>query len=430
MKNLIETAKLFENSVQPKKIMVNALGTEGQKNNFNKYNKFTGKTGESFIKTLNQYFQAVEEVKVGRSNQYKLGSVREEIAERERNIGKNATNGNWDKSTKHLDALILAHLEYQLENDIEIEKSYTNWLFEFNMINHHQKELYTSKFNPKLKEDAVDLMKQYVPECSNSVIKASYKFFQNDVLTQRGKLEDALKRMEKNNIVETFERPKAYLETAVKSNEGIEKHVVDVDMATYNGYIQKLAQLREKYKVSQRQIDNFDYEDKDTKKNVRAYKKELLEYKNSMRLKDTYGNIIESKVRNIWKELAIVVKATRKKKMDYLTKFHAEILKEYLEYKEEKYLTSQAKSYKSERTNERLETAERKNENHIKFQIERDKKENENVGFNRDLNIHESRARNSKLEFMKAIEILDKIYADKFIIDEEKLKQSLMKSNR
>src|SRR5699024_6115734 len=99
---LTSRAKIFENTTQQKVIMVENFGSEGQKNHFDKNNGFKdSRREESFLRTLKQYFESVDLVKVKgvRAKQYKLGAAREEIATRQ---DDRETNGTELPHTKYL----------------------------------------------------------------------------------------------------------------------------------------------------------------------------------------------------------------------------------------------------------------------------------------------------------------------------------------
>lgn len=421
-KELLQLAKTFENMTLTKKDAVNKFGSEGQKNHFEKNGRFKSKEKEKpFLRTLNQLFDSVEFVKEGRKVNYKLGNAREEVAERE---SKNETNGKWSNSTKHLDALILAHLQYNIENYKEIEKSIVDWMSEFKMINQNSYNLYRSKFNEKLKESTLDLIRSST-KANNKVVDASYKFIQNDIRKQRGTLESSLKRMEKHNIVETFDRPKAYLNKPLKNEDGEEKFVIDIDIATYKAYRNKLISLKEKYELDNEQLHKeFRYHTKEVKQKVRSYHRERRKYLEEVEITDTYGNVITVSISHMWIDLAIIVSATKKKTMDYLHKFHAEVLKDYQEYKEEKYLSKQANDYKSKRKEEKFSSAESIKDKAINHSVKRDEERKSEGGLsNKSESHYEKQARESKAEFMKAMEILDSSFGDKFIIDEKMIKK-------
>src|SRR5699024_8588794 len=180
------------------------FGNEGEIRNFfrGKKNAFSGSTAKTFKTTLEQYFETVDDtVKVGKGKGYKIGAAKESPSVR--STGKNATNGKWNDSTKHLDALLLSHLEHNLINGKEIQKSYINWLLEFKMINQKQHELYKSKFDRNLREKFDSLIRSTVENKDERVVSSSHKFFMDDIQAQRTTMLSSLKRMEREGIIET-----------------------------------------------------------------------------------------------------------------------------------------------------------------------------------------------------------------------------------
>lgn len=429
---ILKSAKAYEDMTLSKKDAVNKFGTESQKAHFKKYKKFTNKKlGDALLKTLNQLFVEVEEVKVGRSNQYKLGAVREEIAERERKIGKNATNGNWNNSTKHLDALLLAHLEHNLANGKEIQKSYVDWLLEFNMINEKQYDLYKSKFDKQKKVETEDLIRNSVENKDERIVDNSHIFFLDEIQSLRTTMISSLNRMERVDIIETFKRHKAFLNEPIKDTKGIEVRVIEIDAKTYQSFVNAKRRLKQEYNLTENDITNRTFKPtEETIQNVKKYKQGLKKFLSDIEITDSYGTVVNVSIKNIWEELAIVVKATRDKTMEYLHEYHSEVLIEYQIHKYEKFLSLQATNYRENRTTERLDKASDRRTKHLNDSIEKDREYNSRLAFGEESNLYTDEALRAKEEFMKAIEILDKIYADKFIIDEEKLKQSLMKNNR
>lgn len=425
----LQLAKAFEGMTLSKGDAVSKFGTEEQKRHFEKYKKFTNKKiGAALLKTLNQLFETVDdEAKVGRGKGYQLGKVREEVAER--STGKNATNGNWNGSTKHLDALMLAHLEHNLSNGREIQKSFVNWLLEFNMINEAQKDLYQSKYNRFKKEDTDELIKNSINSSDVRVVDHSYNFFMNDISKQRETMMSSLKRMEREGIIETFTRHKAHLNEAIENTKGEKIEVISIEAKTYQHYVNAKRRIKEKYNLSEDDVNYRTFKpSKETIENVKKYKKELKNFlENELIIEDSYGTEIEASVSNLWEELAIVVKATQKKSMEYLHKYHSEILVEYQIHKYEKFLSVRATDYKGNRTEERLVRADNSKDRYVNQEIEKDNYYNENTAFGRDNHMRTNAVLEFKEDFMKAIEVLDEIFGDKFIIDEEKIRQTLNK---
>lgn len=405
------------------------FGNEGEIRNFfkGKKNAFSGSTAKTFKTTLEQYFEEVDsDTPVGKGKGYKLGAAKEKKSERHRELGKNATNGKWNDSTKHLDALLLSHLEHNLINGKEIQKSYINWLLEFKMINQKQHELYKSKFDRNLREKFDSLIRSTVENKDERVVSSSHKFFMDDIQAQRTTMLSSLKRMEREGIIETFKRHKAYLNNPIENTKGEEVSIISIDAKTYQAYVDAKRRFKQKYNLSDNDIAYKTFQPtQKTLDNVKEYKADLEHFLSNIEISDSYGTKITVSISNIWEELAIVVKATRDKTMDYLHKYHSEILVEYQFQKYERYLAHRAINYRENRTEERLEKAEGRREKHINDSKGKDDKHNKNIVFGEESYLYTEDALKTKDVFMKAIEKLDNIFGDDFIIDENKIKAAL-----
>ena len=405
------------------------FGNEGEIRNFfkGKKNAFSGSTAKTFKTTLEQYFETVDDtVKVGKGKGYKLGAAKENKSELHRELGKNATNGKWNGSTKHLDALLLSHLEHNLINGKEIQKSYINWLLEFKMINEKQYELYQSKFNKNIREGIDEIIREAVENKDERIVSSSHKFFMDDIQAQRTTMLSSLKRMEREGIIETFKRHKAYLNKPIKNTKGKEVRVISIDSKTYQSYINAKRRFKEEYNLSESDVTYRTYQpSKKTLENVKKYKDKIKDFLSKIEVTDSYGTKITVSISNIWEELAIVVKATRSKTMDYLNKFHHEILVEYQIHKYERFLSNRALEYRGNRTEERLEKAEGRREKHISDSKDKDDKHNSNLSFGTESFNYTEDSLKTKEVFMKAIEKLDNIFGDDFIIDENKIEAAL-----
>ena len=405
------------------------FGNEGEIRNFfkGKKNAFSGSTAKTFKTTLEQYFEEVDsDTPVGKGKGYKLGAAKEKKSERHRELGKNATNGKWNDSTKHLDALLLSHLEHNLVNGKEIQKSYINWLLEFKMINQKQHELYKSKFDRNLRDKFDSLIRSTVENKDERVVSSSHKFFMDDIQAQRTTMLSSLKRMEREEVVETFKRHKAYLNNPIENTKGEEVSIISIDAKTYQAYVDAKRRFKQKYKLSDNDIAYKTFQPtQKTLDNVKEYKADLEHFLSDIEITDSYGTKMKVSISNIWEELAIVVKATRDKTMDYLHKYHSEILVEYQFQKYERYLAHRAINYRENRTEERLEKAESRREKHINSSKYKDNEHNKNIVFGEESYLYTEDALKTKDVFMKAIEKLDNIFGDDFIIDENKIEAAL-----
>lgn len=429
MKSKEEYAKELQGQTLNKPEALWYFGNEGEIRNYfgGRRKEFSGNTAKTFKTTLEQYFESIDDtVKVGRGKGYKLGAAKESPSVR--STGKNATNGKWNGSTQHLDALILAHLEHNLVNDREIQKSFVNWLLEFNMINEKQHKLYQSRFDGEVRKGIDAVIREAVENKDERVVSSSHKFFMDDIQTQRETMLSSLKRMEREGIVETFKRHKAYLNEPIKNTKGKEVRVISIDSKTYQLYIDAKRRFKQEHNLSESDITYRTFQpSKETLENVIKYKSKIKDFLSKIEVTDSYGTKIEVSIANIWEELAIVVKATRGKTMDYLHKYHSEILAEYQIHKYERFLSIRALKYRDNRTEERLEKASGRREKHISDSVAKDKESNNNLAFGDTSRAHSyaEEALNTKNEFMKAIAKLDEIFGDQFIIDENKIRQAL-----
>lgn len=99
------------------------FGNEGEIRNYfgGRKKEFTGYTAKTFKKTLEQYFETVDDtVKVGRGKGYKLGVAKQEVSEREDN---RVNNGK-------IDNLIILKNKKEFLNNQHLYKEYEDekWL--------------------------------------------------------------------------------------------------------------------------------------------------------------------------------------------------------------------------------------------------------------------------------------------------------------
>lgn len=418
-----QLARIFENSTHEKKVIVEAFGNEAQREHFKKYRKFKTKSVENaLLTTLRQYFYDLEVVaNPGKASKYKLGSAKEEKSERE---SGRETNGNYKSYTKHLDALVLSHLELELKNDYEFEKSVTNWMSEFNMINKNSHQLYKSKYNSYLADESKKII-EIQANINESLARNVYQFYLKDINKQKEVFLNTLNRLKKHNIIETFERPKAYLSTPLKGEDELEISVVDVSTSMYQQYTNKKRELREKHGITTNQLEDSKFTtDKKIIEKKERYNEELSEFLSDIEIVDTYNKKINVSVENIWMNLAIIVKATRPKIMDYLHKFNPEALREYQHYKHQEFHNSQVTQFRENRKSERLKDAVSKKKFHLEKVTEADEKFNAEIADSRRFGRKSSKAELVKSDapaYIKAIEALDEVFGDKFIIDEKRL---------
>lgn len=403
----------LENTTQSKKVLVEVFGEEGHKRNFYKKNKFTGGTEDSFIKTLEQHFTSIEKVKVGKSIHYKLGDARKKLAKR--STGKNASNGNWKGSTKHLDALILAHLEHNLENNEEIENTHMGWLLEFGLVNLNSLALHKSAHDRFAKKEVKNLIMNNTRSYEPEFIKHMSEILSDDLNSIKTSFKSALERMESEGIIKLFNVPKAKLQEKIRNNNGILVTAVDLDVESYQRYKRYSAKLLDSLELTPQQSQANPKHYKSNEKlqnNIIEYNKKMREFLTNNMYFDNFGTPEKIKVDFIWENLAIVVEASHLKSMEYLNKYHHDILVEYENLKKDDYEFSQVEQYRAERKEERYQRAQRKSEDKIK-KAQKEHEENKAFGSRSfEVELEQSRERH----YLWAISILDEVFGDAFKI--------------
>lgn len=412
MTDLLKTAKLYENSKMTKREAVSNFGTEGQQRHFTKYKKFTNKETEaSLIRTLEQLFEAVDKVKSGRSIVYKVGSVREEVAERESKV---QTNGNWKEYTKHLDALILAQLEWTYKGKKDLDKTIKQWMCDFGLLNDNHLALTNMDYYPSDKSRVENLMRNTpIGGMTYLTIKKDEreevkKFFYQDFLSKKRTFISTLKRLEREGIVELYKIPVAYL----VREKGEQSNPIALQSNSYQSYIRKRNELLEKYKIELSMLSRTDYyrSQKSIESAIRneesmdealesygevvreaenelhtvgdeiyfriqEYNKELSDYlQENFVAYDANRERITKPISHILLHVAIIRVGTKKEIMKYLNKYSPEVLSDYLDYKEEKekYVGIQENKYRETNRKERFNALETKKQKDLKKAREKD----------------------------------------------------------
>lgn len=415
----LERAKLLEKLTITKEKAVESFGTIGQQQHFSKHKYFKNKkVEEALIKTLNQLFESVEKIKNGRRIDYKLGPARNQIAERESNVGNRGTNGNWKEYTKHLDALILAQLEWVIKNKGKLDKTAKQWMYEFGIINDNHLSLTKMNYSPEDRQKVENIIKD-ANVCEGSYIRL-YKnekseikeFFYQDYLNKKRTFMSTLKRLAKEEIIKLYELPIAY----IAQDKGEKKEPVTLSSESYQDYIDKQKELLEKYNLelymlsrenqyqSQKSIESqkrnvlaLEEYSNDPKRvineeppkdeneiftagdeiyfRMQEYNKEMSHFlKYVFTPYTTERNPVEEPINHIVMHLAIISTASNKKTMNYLNKYSPEVLSDYLDFKKEKekYIDSQEGKYRKTNRAERLATLETKKQKDLRKAEERD----------------------------------------------------------
>lgn len=324
--------KNIENKTINKETAVTIFGNEKQQEHFNKYGKLKSKSIEdSLIKTLEQHFESVDKVKIGRSNHYKLGAARHEVALREDNRINNG--GKELDYTKYLDVIVLMGIKSKMFNH---EATLNQWVLNFGLVNETFYDLkvhnnFTNK--RKLKQD---FARDGIINHENSDYELNFYRDQYERISEE--LKRTLERMQKAKLIEFYQVPKVRLKKPLVKfvdGEKLEAYVVTIDVATQERISKKQEELKEKYELTDFDTfrGNFNRVKKEKRKDVAKYHEDLNEFFTSedMYYKNEFKENIPIEIDYFWFNHAITSKATDRKVMKYLEQKRPEFLEEHKE---------------------------------------------------------------------------------------------------
>lgn len=182
-----------------KKEAVHEYGNESQRSQFEKYGKFVNKnTEKGLLKTLEQHFDNVSVIKVGRANCYKLEGKKDSPGERFdlrlSGIPK------MKPYTKNLDMMIISALEYYCHENELPQKTMNDWMVFFGIVHQDVLSLYRNKYNNRGKfdehlNDMVD--RGYLPFDYDRYVEDYFEMY-GDMKQQ---LLKTLRRLERSDII-------------------------------------------------------------------------------------------------------------------------------------------------------------------------------------------------------------------------------------
>lgn len=309
------------------------FGNEGEIRNYfgGRKKEFTGNTAKAFKKTLEQYFESVDDtVKVGRGKGYKLGVAKQEVSEREDNRVNNG--GNELPHTKYLDAVILMGIRNRV---FEHETTLNNWVRNFGLTNEALHAIKTKGIHSnESKKIRKQMVEENVLKSENST--AELNFYLTDFDNIKGQLKSVLEKMNKEGLIEYYRVPKAKLRVPLKNTlhgKTYETSYITIDSATQERITRKTEQLKEKYKITPYEsfYGNKNKIRESRKEEVDNYYKELNQfYTEGMYYTDEFGRNINIEIEYFWFNHAITARATDNQVRKYLKKKRPEFYEEFL----------------------------------------------------------------------------------------------------
>lgn len=287
-------------------------GTPAQIAHFEKYGKLKSKNIEdSLIKTLEQNYESVERVKIGRAFHYQVGKKLSKAKDR---VDGRTTNGDWSiPYTKNMDIIVATAIE---EGNISTNaQTMRKWLLDFGLIDIKMFKLIglSGDRDPKAKLRVVNGL------VGEEVIKFNEKKIVDDLikfsLELQGQLESSLLRMKKAGLIDFYEVYKAKLFVF----DDVE--VINLHESTKNEINRVKIEIRQKYGLTPYEFNNLT--------NMPAVKEARAEFKDFLEnhLVDEKGNQLS--VDFYWKAWTVSLKAGTKRVAKYLKKYSPDMIEAF-----------------------------------------------------------------------------------------------------
>lgn len=317
-----------ENVVISKREAVEDFGSKDQKKHFEKYGRFNNKKVESaLIKTLKEYYETVDVIKVGRGFSYKVGKLRERKVDREDHRLNSHLMSDF---TQSLDLFIVSTLEHGGGKLSKKSQTMTDWMLDFGLSNEKLNEAFKSVQNGSYPLQIKELKESKIIQDGQEMVFFDYMSFHQNL---KQNLERSIARMEKAKIiklvdhhymcVDRYEIKDFYDSTSgVVKSEAVrieENEFVFIDSHTYVDLGNIDRALRVKYKIKTEKIGQ------------KRSKEEKLRYKDFVEEKDfIYHDLLRSKGLYMASNERLVVKYTFSKKEIMLQAMPNKIIR-YLE---------------------------------------------------------------------------------------------------
>ncbi|GEM_PF-6132470 len=330
---------LPENEVIDKAKALELFGTEKQQATFKKTNKMTKNMKDNLERTLEQYYESFEEVKhptVTRAKAYKLGALRNEVAERNSRQGKSA------KPKSMLTETMEMHVIGKIINEdfSPKSKSLAEWLVHLSLIHHQEYNLYQANSEGTNKEklafnQVMDFLKSESDIFKENTANTKYDYrrvlreYRYFILQLRNNLDRTFTRLHKEGLITYSDKPFAI----VKDSSGSHA-LITIGEQSYQNILYLQKDLKEKYCLSTEQIMNNSNDFI-----VKAYKKEFDElFKDKIIVNSIVENnenkILEEPKKyslvNVFTKKFVIKRCFNSEKWDkYIEKHLQEVYKKY-----------------------------------------------------------------------------------------------------
>ena len=332
----MEQYEHLANTTVAKKTAIGFFGSDKLKKQFEKYGKIKNPDSEAaLIKEMERYYDSVEKVKVGRSVQYKLGNLRQEISDK---VDGRITNGHTAMSYKtNLDVIVAGTL---MTENLKASNTMARWLNIFGFIDDFTYDVVTSRVEDGSRDRVIKkLQNQYDVSLDRNYTLDDYIMLTRDL---QGHLESSLKRMAKKGIIEFYEVQKAKLDDGsyIQLHDETYKHIVRTKM-----------QLADKHGLKP-WMANVSYVNKEEYKEAHeAFKDEFSKFLMND-VKQAFKSDREPekiKIKFYWKAHAIFIKQTDEAVLKYLQTYNKEAIDFYQDNKKE-FIKDNVLTYEDKRS--------------------------------------------------------------------------------
>lgn len=196
-----ETQHDYSNTIIDKRTALESYGTEAQKNFFNKHKKLNADNERGLLYTLDQHYDVVERIKVGRAFHYSLGKKREVVAIRQDARMFNGLNqANAVEYSKSLDILVANYIDSREYTKVNMAKTFKSWLAEMQIISLRLSSIMNSRYNANARDFFFELLTHanVISGVNEYHIVDEYLSMTDELATQ---LERSLKRLEKTRAI-------------------------------------------------------------------------------------------------------------------------------------------------------------------------------------------------------------------------------------
>lgn len=361
-----------------KKEAVDEYGNDSQKRQFEKYGKFVNKnTEKGLLKTLEQYFDNVSIVKVGRANCYKLEGKKDSPDER---FDLRLSGIPKMKSyTKNLDMMIISALEYYCHENELPQRTMNDWMAFFGVVHQDVLSLYRNKYNNRGKFD-----KQLSNMVDRGFLPFEYDRYVEDYFEMYGDMKQqllkTLRRLERSDIIKItdiyYANGTPYKTDYIYNHDSNEYDEFESagkpeSFEVYQSVVEKVRQyMRTCHSNSVKDSDSHLEDTPMFYESMDKYKHKIKEFMSEAVSESINTNY---KINYIFGLKSIRIKAKPKKIIAYLKRYLAEnpdaknLIEEYSSNGSDALYREMFARYLSERNSYVVEWSEKKQENYLKM---------------------------------------------------------------